>query len=189
MRRSAADTKSAILAAARERFGRDGYERTTIRAVAADAGIDPSMVMRYFGSKAELFTSVSAFDLRLPDTSTVPHSRVGRTLVEHFIDRWESDDSFLVLLRTAVTNEDAAGRMREIFADQLVPVARQQGFEDAEARVRVGLVAGQMLGIALCRYVLRLPPLVEMSVTELVEHVAPVLQRYLSPRRRPDRSR
>jgi hypothetical protein len=146
------------------------------------------MVMRYFGTKAELFTSASAFDLRLPETGSIPRSRLGRSLVEHFIDRWESDEAFLVLLRTAVTNEDAAERMRRIFAEQLVPLARRQGFDDTEARIRVGLVASQMLGIALCRYVLRLPPLVQMSDRELAEHVGPVLQRYLSPRRRPDRS-
>ena len=65
-------TKSAILRAARERLAAQGYDRTTIRAVAADAGIDPSMVMRYFGSKAQLFDAALDIDLRLPDLTGVP---------------------------------------------------------------------------------------------------------------------
>src|SRR6476659_2595883 len=65
-------TKSAILKAARERLAAHGYDRTTIRAVAADAGIDPSMVMRYFGNKAQLFDAALGIDLRLPDLTGIP---------------------------------------------------------------------------------------------------------------------
>src|SRR3954468_1292530 len=87
-------TRAAILAAARGRFAADGYERATIRAIAADASIDPAMVMRYFGNKEKLFAAAADFDLRLPDLSAVPPGEVGRALVRHFLDRWESDDTF-----------------------------------------------------------------------------------------------
>jgi len=68
-------TRAAILAAARERFGTDGYERATIRAIAADAAIDPAMVMRYYGSKEKLFAAAAEFDVRLPDFGDVPTVR------------------------------------------------------------------------------------------------------------------
>ena len=120
-------TRAAILAAARERFGADGYERATIRAIAADAAIDPAMVMRYYGSKEKLFAAAAEFDVRLPDFSDVPKERLGEALARHLIERWEADDTLRVLLRTAVTNEVAAERMREVFAGQLAPTLREAG--------------------------------------------------------------
>lgn len=115
-------TRAAILTAARERFAADGYERATIRAIAADAAIDPAMVMRYFGNKEKLFAAAAEFDLRLPDLSGLPTDEVGAALTNHFLDRWEDDESLKALLRASVTNEIAAERMRELFAAQLGPV-------------------------------------------------------------------
>src|SRR2546422_10073377 len=86
-------TKAAILEAAREQFAASGYERATIRAIAAAAGIDPAMVMRYFGTKEKLFAAAAEFDLRLPDLAAVPRGTVGSVLVGYFLDRWESDDA------------------------------------------------------------------------------------------------
>ena len=82
MRRSSEQTKAAILAAARERFAESGFERATIRAIAADANIDPSMVMRYFGSKDQLFAAAADFDLQLPDLSDVGRDQLGAALVD-----------------------------------------------------------------------------------------------------------
>src|SRR5688500_17485592 len=104
-------TRAAILGAARERFAADGYERATIRAIATQAGIDPALVMRYFGSKEGLFADAVQFDLRLPDLSSVPRESIGATLVEHFLEVWENSETFFALLRAAVTNEAAADRM------------------------------------------------------------------------------
>jgi AcrR family transcriptional regulator len=178
MRRSSVDTKAVILAAARERFAQSGYERTTIRAVAADAEIDPSMVMRYFGNKESLFAAAARFDLELPDLSAVAPGAVGRRLVEHFVDRWERDEALVVLLRSAATNPAAAQRMSDIFTTQLLPVVA--GDDDGvSASRRAGLIATQMLGLALCRYVLQLPPVVAMTRAELQEWLGPTLQRYL----------
>src|SRR3954467_2983932 len=94
-RRTSEVTKAAILAAARERFAADGYERATIRAIASDAEIDPAMVMRYFGSKEKLFAAAAEFDLRLPELTALPRGQVGAAFVAHFIDRWEEDDTFM----------------------------------------------------------------------------------------------
>jgi AcrR family transcriptional regulator len=177
MRRSSAETKSVILAAARQLFAESGYERATIRAIAADANIDPAMVMRYFGNKEQLFAAVADFDLELPDFPDLDHDEVGARIVAYFMDRWERDEALVVLLRSATTNPEAAQRMRETFAGQLLPVIAKVK-PDAPER-RAGLIATQVLGLALCRYVLRLPPVVAMSHEEVVSSLGPTVQRYL----------
>lgn len=174
------ETRAAILAAARRRFAADGYERATIRAIATDAGVDPSMVMRYYGSKDGLFAAAVDVDLRLPDPADLPPDRLGEVLVRHFFDLWEGEGAkavLAVLLRTAVTNEAAAERMRAIFATQ---VATALGPGADSGPVRGALVSSQLLGVALCRYVLRFPPLVELDRDALVRCLAPTVQRYLS---------
>ena len=166
-----------ILAAAKERFAQSGFERATIRAIAADADIDPSMVMRYFGSKDQLFAAAADFDLQIPDLSGVGPENVGARLVDYFMDRWERDEALIVLLRASTSNAEAAQRMREIFAGQLLPVVAR--INPAQPERRASLIATQMLGLALCRYVLRLPPIVEMSHDEVVSWLGPTIQRYL----------
>jgi AcrR family transcriptional regulator len=177
MRRSSAETKAVILAAARERFAQSGFERATIRAIAADANIDPSMVMRYFGNKNQLFAAAADFDLALPDLSDVDSGQVGARMVSHFVNRWERDEALIVLLRSSTTNAEAAQRMREIFTTQLLPVIAKINPNAPERRA--ALVATQVLGLALCRYVLRLPPVVAMSRDEVVGWLGPTIQRYL----------
>lgn len=175
-------TRATILAAARERFAADGYERATIRAIAADAHIDPAMVMRYYGSKEQLFAAAAAFELQLPDLADVATDRVGSTLVEHFMHRWEGDDTLVALLRASLTNAVAAERMREIFDEQVRQVAAMIVPDPPEAATRAGLVASQMLGMALSRYVLRLPPVVALTEAQIVGWLGPTVQRYLTDR-------
>lgn len=175
--------RAAILAAARHRFAADGFERTTIRAIAADARIDPSMVMRYFGSKDGLFAAAADLDLHLPDLVTVPREKLGETLVRHWVERWEgsfSDELLIVLLRSAITNEGAAERLRMIFDAQVAPALAAVVDDPAEAPTRAGLVSTQMLGLALCRHILRLRPVVALDVETLIASVADTVQRYLT---------
>lgn len=179
MRRTSAETKASILAAARELFGSVGYGRTTIRAVAQRANIDPSMVIRYFGSKQRLFSDAAEFDLRLPDLSLAPRERVGSVLAGHFIDRWEADDALVILLRTSVTDDTVADRMRSIFTSQLLPIAEKLHDDQDEAARRASLAASQVLGIALSLYILKFPPLAAMDREEIIEWIGPTLQRYL----------
>ncbi|WUD81653.1 TetR family transcriptional regulator [Streptomyces sp. NBC_00503] len=172
-----AQTKAAILRAARDRFAAHGYERTTIRAVAADAAIDPSMVMRYFGNKEKLFDAALAVDLRLPDLSAVPPQELAAVVLRHFVDRWEgdpADDALLVLLRSAVTNEAAAQRMREVFTTQVAP-ALGAALGPERARRVAGLVSAQLLGLALTRYLLRLPGVTSLTPDEVVAGLSPAL--------------
>jgi AcrR family transcriptional regulator len=176
-------TKAAILAAARDRFAAEGYERATIRAIAADAAIDPAMVMRYYGSKEKLFAAAAEFDLRLPDLTSLPRRSVGKALAKHLLERWESDDTLKALLRAAVTNDAAAARMHTIFAEQLGPAIAALCDDSAAAWTRAGLVASQALGLALCRYVLRLPPVVAMERDEVIGWLGPTFQRYITGNR------
>ena len=172
-------TKAAILAAAREHFAAYGFERATIRAIAAAAGIDPAMVMRHFGNKERLFAAAAEFNLRLPDLAAVPRETIGSVLVGYFLDRWESDDSLQALLRAAVSHQVAVARLRAIFATQVMPAVAPLCPDRATAATRVGLVATQMLGMALCRYVLRLPPVVALDRAAVIEWLAPTIQQYL----------
>ena len=175
-------TRTAILAAARRRFGDDGYERTTVRAVAADAGVDPSMVMRYFESKDGLFNAAIAVDLQLPDLRGVPPEEIPARLARHFVDRWEgdlADEAIMILLRSAVTNPTAAERLRSVFSTQVTGAVRALTGDAPGSPTRAGLLSTQLLGLALCRYILRLPPVVALSPAQVVEALTPILREIL----------
>ncbi|MEV0483088.1 TetR family transcriptional regulator [Streptomyces sp. NPDC050508] len=173
-------TRNAILEAARERFAADGYERATIRAIAKDARIDPSMVMRYYGNKEGLFAAAVSYDLRLPDLTSTARDEVGRALVTHFLAMWEENEELTAMLRVGATNQGGAERMQGIFRDQLMPVARQACPDPEQAPARAGLVASQLLGLALTRYVLRFAPTVALAREEVVAWLGPTVQRYLT---------
>ncbi|MFC0628060.1 TetR/AcrR family transcriptional regulator [Kribbella deserti] len=173
-------SRATILRVARERFAADGYERATIRAIAADAAIDPAMVMRYYGSKEKLFAAAAEIDLRLPDLTAAPREQLGTTLIAHFVDRWEGDETLTALLRAGATNDAAAERMREIFTDRIGGLVATFVADPAEAQVRAGLVASQVLGMALCRFVLRLPPVADLPKAQVVAWLGPTIQRYLT---------
>ncbi|QKW06490.1 TetR/AcrR family transcriptional regulator [Streptomyces sp. NA04227] len=179
-RRRSDATREAILAAARERFAADGYERATIRAIARDARIDPSMVMRYYGNKEGLFAAACAFDLRLPQVPTEAEKGVGRLLVRHFLEVWNKDEGFTALMRVGVTNPAAADRMQQVLREQLLPLAEQLSPDPAQAPLRATLSASQILGMALTRYVLRFPGAVAMDEEEVIDWLAPTIERYLT---------
>ncbi|MDH6551236.1 AcrR family transcriptional regulator [Streptomyces sp. SAI-208] len=179
-RRRSDETRDAILAAARERFAADGYERATIRAIAKDAHIDPSMVMRYYGNKEGLFAAAVSVDLRLPDTGSLPRHDIGRALVSRFLDLWEENEVLTALLRVGATNQAGAERMQGIFGEQVLPVALRVCPDPEQAPARAALAATQLLGLALTRYVLRFPPTVALAREEIVAWLAPTVQRYLT---------
>jgi AcrR family transcriptional regulator len=175
-------TRAAILRAAQELFAELGYERTTVRDIGARASIDPAMVMRYFGSKDELFARATAFDLKLPDLTRIKPTQFGQTLVRHFLELWEgslSNGSLTILLRASASNDDAAAKMRTIFGSQVMPMLAQVTAR-AELPTRAGLVSSQLLGLALCRYVLKVPPVVAMPPEQVIRWIGPTLQRYIT---------
>ena len=181
-------TRRTILDAARQAFAARGYEQTTIRAVAAAAGIDPSMVIRYFGSKAGLFAAASTTHLQVPDLLPVPPAERGEFMVRHFVERWESDagaDALAFLLRTAVTNDAVADQLQTTFNELIVtPIAALGG---ADADRRAPLVGTQLLGLVLCRYVLRLEPLASADADAVIADVAPAVQLQLDAATAPPR--
>src|SRR5882757_1701882 len=119
--RNAAQTRADILSAARSRFATEGFERTTLRAVAADVGVDAALVIRYFGSKQDLFAAAADFTIELPDLSGVDPDEVAGLLLPRFFAVWEEDETFLALLRAAVTSQIAADTLRDVFATQIAP--------------------------------------------------------------------
>ena len=176
-----ATTRRAILDTARATFAARGYQQTTIRAVAAQAGIDPSMVMRYFGSKAGLFTAAATLNLPAPDLRSVTPDQRGEVLVRHVVQRWENsvaDDNLVLLLRTAVTNDDVAAQLQAQINTLIIePIA---ALGDPDAGHRAALIGTQLLGLALCRYILHLEPVTSMPLETLIRATAPVIQRYLT---------
>jgi AcrR family transcriptional regulator len=170
-------TRETIEAAAKELFAANGFERTSLRDIGARAGIDASMIIRYFGSKDALFARVATPNLRLPNLHDVNSAEVGETLVRHFLEQWEDGGNGLqILLRSAASNKDAAQRLQEVFRSQVLPAIARTGGDRASERA--GLVASQLLGLALTRYVLKIPPIMEMSRETLVREVGATVQRY-----------
>jgi AcrR family transcriptional regulator len=174
-------TRRAILEAARVHFATRGFDGANLRAIGAEASIDPSMVMRYFGSKEGLFAALVDIELQLPDLTQVSPADHGLTLTRHFVRRWEgdlSDDVLVMLLRSAVTNDKVAEQLR-IFASGQIVSMLEPVVDPETLQRRAGLVMSQMLGIAITRYILALPSVVERPAELLVLDVAPTIQRYL----------
>ena len=171
-------TRSTILATARSQFGNHGFERTTIRSIASAAGVDPALVMHYFGSKAELFAAASRFDITFPDLSDVAPNRVADVLLPMFVAVWGPEGPFLPLLRAAATNRAAADALLEVFVDRVAPALA--AVVPDRAAERAALVGSQLLGLAVARYVLGMPSLTDMDEANLIEWLRPVITHYLA---------
>ena len=171
-------TRASIIAAARQLFEAQGFDNTTVRQIAAASNTDASLVIRYFKNKDELFSRVAEPELRLPDLSGV--DRLGERLVAHFLDLWEGEKAgtgMAILLRSAASNDYAADRLRRVFVEQVLPVITAAGPQH-NAMFRAGLVSSQLLGFALTRYILKLPPVVAMGRQFIIETVGETIQRY-----------
>ena len=171
-------TRSTILATARSQFGNHGFERTTIRSIASAAGVDPALVMHYFGSKAELFAAASRFDITFPDLSGVGPERVADVLLPMFVAVWGPEGPFLPLLRAAATNRAAADALLEVFVDRVAPALA--AVVPDRAAERAALVGSQLLGLAVARYILCIPSLADMDDANLIEWLRPVITHYLA---------
>lgn len=171
-------TRATILGAARSQFSAHGFERTTIRSVAAQAGVDPALVMHYFGTKADLFAAVSRLEIAIPDLTGLDPDRLADVLVPLLVKVWDPQGSFLPLLRAAATNRTAADALLEVFAEQVAP-ALAAVTPDRPAE-RAAMVGSQVLGIAMARFVVGVPALAAMDEAALTEWVRPVLAHYLT---------
>lgn len=174
-------TRSVIFASARRLFAAHGYDGASIRDIATDAGIDPALVIRYFGSKDALFAEASDFKLALPPVDASMRPTAGEFMVRNFLEIWEGPDAggaFTVLLRSAASNEAAAAKLRTVFADQVVPSVSALAGPDGAPK-RAGLITSHMLGVAMCRYIVHIPPVVSMEPEAIVRHVGQAIQDYL----------
>jgi AcrR family transcriptional regulator len=187
-------TREAILAAARARFGEVGYDRATIRGIAAAAGVDPALVHHFFGPKERLFAAAMRLPLVPGDlvgsvltaAMDVGGPGVGEQMLRMVLDAWdvaEMRDAFLGLLRTAATSDEGATMLREFAADAVlsrIAQAARKASDDPDGDFRAALLASQVLGLALTRYVLRLPALVQAGNAELAAAIGPTMDRYLA---------
>jgi AcrR family transcriptional regulator len=180
-------TRDEILAAARRQFAERGYARSSVRAIAGDAGVDPRLVGHWFGTKAELFVaSVELpFDPReiAARIADGPVEQVGErlaaALVHGVLEDPASRGRGIALLRAVATEPQVAPVLRGyLVAEVLTPVAVAIGADHASTRA--ALVASQMVGMLMMRHVVELDPLVDLSAGDLVAALAPTLQRYLT---------
>ncbi|GAA2559205.1 TetR family transcriptional regulator [Winogradskya consettensis] len=166
------------MTAARRRFGRDGYERTTLRLVAADVGVDPAMAVRYFKTKEALFAAAADFDLRLPDLSTVRPEQLADVLLPRFFAVWEEEGTFLPLLRASTGSPAAAEAMREVFAAQVAPAIGALAVD--HPLQRAGLLGALILGLAMTRYVMQAPAMADLSRDQLTAWIRPLMHHILT---------
>jgi AcrR family transcriptional regulator len=174
-------TRDRILDAARTLFAEHGYERTTIRGVACAAEINPSLVIRYFGSKEGLFTASTEIDLKVVDLSQVPEEKRGEAIVARFLDRWEggSGDELAVMLRAAASHEGARAKYLEAMQRQVRPMIATVCAAD-RLDTCMALCATQLSGLAMTRFVLRVPTVVALDREFLVRRIGAVIQDYLT---------
>lgn len=186
------DTRQAILEAARVDFAEQGYDGTSLRGVARRAEVDPALVHHYFGGKPQLFAAV--MDIPADPAALIsavvagPRDQVGESLVRTFLAVWDSDagrQRFQALVRAAVTHDEATRMLREFLTREVFGrVVRELAADGAPVpglEVRAGLAASQMIGLAMMRYIVEFPAVVDATHDELAALVGPTIQRYLVP--------
>ena len=179
-------TREAILAAASRAFAEQGYPRTTMRAIARDAGVDTRLVTHYFGSKQDLFITV--VELPFDPEEVIPvllapgREGVGFRLAAFGVGMLETPEArrtMIGLLRAAASEEEAAARVRDLLMERLLgPLARHLGGDQPE--LRAALTAAQIAGLAFARHVVGVPRLADATPDELVAALGPVLEHYLT---------
>ncbi len=171
-------TEGAILAAARELFAHDGFERTTIRAVAAGAGVDPALVMQYFGSKEGLFAASARWDAAHERVLTSSPQDLPRDALDDLLDRFEDPDggeAAVALMRSCLTHPVATRVMRdEVMCERKAAV--EASLQGDDAALRAGVFAAVMMGLGMARYLLELEPLCSADRDDLHRVVEPLLR-------------
>jgi AcrR family transcriptional regulator len=185
-RPGATSTREQILSSARRLFAEHGYEAASMRAIAADAGVDAALVVHFFGTKAGLLSAAIEWpidpEVELPRLLADGRAHAGRHLVELFVRNWEEEGTrnpILTLLRAAMTEPQAAELLREHLLQELYfPLLERLGSE--QPHLRAELVASQLLGLGIARYVLRFEPLASEDPDGVVDLLAPTVQRHLT---------
>jgi AcrR family transcriptional regulator len=181
------DTREAILAAARTAFAERGFDKASIRQIATSAGVDPALVHHYFGAKDQLFLVTMEVPIDpaklLPEIIAGDLDGLGERLVRMFLSVWDSPvgSTAAALLRSAVSHDRSARMLREFVTTQVLRrVVDQVGLDPADGPLRASLVASQMVGLAMARYIIKIEPLVSTPPQTLVTMIGPTIQRYLT---------
>jgi AcrR family transcriptional regulator len=185
--RTGQQSRQRIIDAARERFMRDGYERATVRAIAADAGVDVAMVYYFFASKQGLFTESALRGPEHPlhqlaellDEGT---EQIGNRLVRRFLEHWDAGvvyEPLVAVWRGAAVQPQVRNVLQDSLAGPVAErVSAEFGVRDAELRVE--LVASHLVGLAFARYQLKIEPLASAEIADVVAWVGPTIERYLA---------
>lgn len=182
-------SRDVVLAAAKSRFAADGYDKTTLRAIADEAGVDAAMVLYLFGSKDQLFRE----SLRLiidPDVlvraltgTDDDEDDIGTRMVRTYLGVWEGPDSaatMRMMLASATSNPDALDAFRSFMQSYVLTAVSGVLGGDEHARLRAMLAASSLVGTAVLRYLIGVPPLADLPTEDVVRLVAPTVTRYLT---------
>ncbi len=179
-----ADTRGEIIEAAKRVFAANGYDGTSLRAVAREAGVDPALVHHYFDGKASLFVAAMAlpFDPRQVKAHAEAEYSGART-IESFLTMWDtaegSGSSFASCLSAMAASTNVADAIREFVNERVWSVIRRnEGESEALGRRRTAMVSSQLMGLAFARYILRVPPMSTASPRLIARWVGPTLDRY-----------
>jgi AcrR family transcriptional regulator len=177
-------TREAIAEAARRQFAELGYDRATLRAIAGEAGVDPALVVQFYGSKDALFRAVMALPPTVAEAMAAlaggPRETVGHRLAEVIVGMLEDPRSRSIVLgriRSASSHPDAADLVRETVTRDVGRLAA--ALTDDEPETRAVLVGAQIVGLALARHIVRVEPLASLPAADVVDYIAPALQHYL----------
>ena len=182
----ASDTRDRILGSARELFARNGIDKTSIRAIASDAEVDPALVHHYFGTKTQLFAAAIHIPIDpmqvIGPLQQVPVDQIGHVLPSLLLPLWDSEmgKGFLATLRSILAgNETSLVRsfLQEVIAKE---VGSRVDDPPGSGMIRVQFVASQLVGVVMARYILELDPFKSLPVEQIAETIGPNLQRYLT---------
>lgn len=187
-RRGSPDTREAILDAARAAFADRGFDGASIRTIATGAGVDPALVHHYFGTKDQLFLATVGAPVDpgelIPAILDGDPDRMGERLVRLFVNVWgdpRSGPKIIAIVRSALAHDWSARMLREFLTSQILRrVIAKADVPAAEAPLRAALVASQMIGLGLARFVLKIEPLASADVDTVVAAIGPTVQRYLT---------
>jgi AcrR family transcriptional regulator len=180
------DTRDRILRSARNLFSRNGFDKTSIRAIAADAGVDGALVHHYYGTKQQLFAAAIEIPidpmLVLGPLRDTPVDQMGRVLPSILLPLWDSElgKGFLATLRSLLAGADVS--LVRSFLQEVITaeIGSRVDSPPGSGAIRVQFVASQLVGVVMVRYILELQPFAGLAPDVIAETIAPNLQRYLT---------
>jgi AcrR family transcriptional regulator len=189
-------TRKAILDAARARFAKDGFTRSTIRNIASDAGVDASLVMQYFGSKAELFATVMDAGpntmSRIAQAFDGPEDALGERVTQAFLEVWDGDpqesEPLQALLRAAIGNEQATSQLRELIQKRVIVDLPPRLRDNSDLATRIEIASSMLVGVIVGRRLVRIDALVRQDRDSLVAFIAPAIQAILAGHQDPSQA-